>query len=42
MLVAGTVRKPVTPATPAVEALLAHLDGFPGAPRHFGRDDNGR
>jgi hypothetical protein len=36
------VRKPVTPATPAVEALLAHLDGFPGAPRHFGRDDRGR
>jgi Ser/Thr protein kinase RdoA (MazF antagonist) len=42
VLVGDTVRKPVTPATPAVEALLAHLDGFPGAPRHFGRDDQGR
>jgi hypothetical protein len=40
--VGDTVRKPVTPATPAVEALLAHLDGFPGAPRHLGRDDQGR
>lgn len=40
--VGDTVRKPVTPATPAVEALLAHLDRFPGAPRHFGRDDQGR
>jgi Ser/Thr protein kinase RdoA (MazF antagonist) len=42
VLVDGTVRKPVTAATPAVEALLAHLDGFPGAPRHLGRDDRGR
>jgi Ser/Thr protein kinase RdoA (MazF antagonist) len=42
VLVGDTVRKPVTPATPAVEALLAHLDGFGGAPRHFGRDDKGR
>ncbi|TDV48943.1 phosphotransferase [Actinophytocola oryzae] len=40
--VGDTVRKPVTPATPAVEALLNHLDGFPGAPRHLGRDDQGR
>jgi Ser/Thr protein kinase RdoA (MazF antagonist) len=40
--VGDTVRKPVTPATPAVEALLRHLDGFPGAPRHLGRDDQGR
>jgi Ser/Thr protein kinase RdoA (MazF antagonist) len=40
--IGGTVRKPVTPATPAVEALLAHLDGFPGAPRHLGRDDRNR
>jgi phosphotransferase family enzyme len=40
--VGDTVRKPVTPATPAVEALLLHLDGFPGAPRHLGRDDQGR
>ena len=42
MLVDGTVRKPVTRATPAVEALLAHLDDFPGAPRHLGRDDQSR
>jgi Ser/Thr protein kinase RdoA (MazF antagonist) len=40
--IGDTVRKPVTPATPAVEALLAHLDGFPGAPRHLGRDDQNR
>jgi Ser/Thr protein kinase RdoA (MazF antagonist) len=40
--VGDTVRKPVTPATPAVEALLAHLDGWAGAPRHLGRDDQGR
>lgn len=40
--IGDTVRKPVTKATPAVEALLGHLDGFPGAPRHFGRDDQGR
>jgi Ser/Thr protein kinase RdoA (MazF antagonist) len=40
--VGDTVRKPVTPTTPSVEALLAHLDGFPGAPRHFGRDEQGR
>jgi hypothetical protein len=39
-----TVRKPVTPATPAVEALLAYLSevGFDGAPRHHGRDEQGR
>lgn len=42
VLVGDTVRKPVTPATPAIEAVMAHLDGFPGAPRHFGRDDQGR
>jgi phosphotransferase family enzyme len=40
--VGDTVRKPVTPATGAVEALLAHLDGFAGAPRHLGRDERGR
>ncbi|MFL6121507.1 phosphotransferase enzyme family protein [Actinophytocola sp.] len=40
--VGDTVRKPVTPATPAVEALLDHLAGFPGAPRHLGRDEQGR
>ncbi len=42
MLVDGTVRKPVTRATPAVEALLSHLADFPGAPRHLGRDDQNR
>jgi Phosphotransferase enzyme family len=40
--IGDTVRKPVTPTTPAVEALLAHLDNFPGAPRHLGRDDQNR
>lgn len=39
-----TVRKPVTPATPAVEAVLRHLEraGFTGAPRFLGRDEQGR
>jgi len=42
--VGATVRKPATQATPAVEALLAHLEaaGFDGAPRTLGRDDRGR
>ncbi|WP_198950208.1 phosphotransferase [Kineosporia sp. A_224] len=42
--VGDTVRKPVTAATPAVEALLRHLDaaGFDGAPRWVGRDASGR
>jgi Ser/Thr protein kinase RdoA (MazF antagonist) len=42
--VGDTVRKPVTPATPAVEALLTHLEtqGFAGAPRTLGRDERGR
>ena len=42
--VGATVRKPGTPATPAVEALLTHLGerGFPGAPRTLGRDERGR
>lgn len=40
--VGDTVRKPVTQATPAVEALLDHLKDFPGTPRHLGRDDRGR
>jgi len=40
--VGDTVRKPATAATPAVEALLRHLDGFAGAPRTFGRDERGR
>lgn len=39
-----TVRKPVTSATPAVEALLGHLTavGFAGAPRTLGVDGQGR
>jgi Ser/Thr protein kinase RdoA (MazF antagonist) len=42
--VGDTVRKPVTPATPAVTALLRHLNevGFTGAPRVYGLDDVGR
>lgn len=44
MRVGDTVRKPATPATPAVEALLEHLNtvGFRGAPRTLGRDEHGR
>lgn len=39
-----TVRKPVTAATPSVEAVLGHLErvGFTGAPRALGRDRQGR
>lgn len=42
--VGSTVRKPVTPATPAVQAVLRHLEqvGFTGAPRALGRDEQGR
>lgn len=41
--VGGTVRKPGTGATAAVEALLEHLAaGFAGAPRTLGRDERGR
>src|SRR5690349_7364400 len=42
--VGTTVRKPVTAATPGVEAVLDHLHqrGFEGAPRALGRDDKGR
>jgi hypothetical protein len=42
--VGDTVRKPVRSATPAVEALLVHLEqaGFDGAPRSLGRDAAGR
>lgn len=42
--IGGTVRKPATAATPAVEALLGHLAalGFEGAPRTLGRDERGR
>ncbi|SEG97368.1 Phosphotransferase enzyme family protein [Nonomuraea solani] len=39
-----TVRRPVGPWTPAVHALLRHLEaaGFTGAPRCHGIDDQGR
>jgi len=39
-----TVRRPVGPQTPAVAALLRHLErvGFEGAPRHLGYDERGR
>ena len=42
--VGNTVRRPAGPWTPAVQALLAHLDavGFRGAPRPMGIDDRGR
>ncbi len=40
----ATVRKPATAATPAVQALLAHLHavGCKAAPRSFGLDERGR
>jgi Phosphotransferase enzyme family len=43
-IVGDTVRKPVGPWTPAVHALLSHLEnvGFDGAPRVLGFDDCGR
>ncbi|WOX16456.1 aminoglycoside phosphotransferase family protein [Streptomyces sp. N50] len=42
--VGDTVRRPVTQASPFVTRLLRHLEqrGFPGAPRHLGRDEAGR
>ncbi len=42
--VGATVRKPAGPQTPAVEALLAHLNvvGLPMVPRTLGRDESGR
>lgn len=42
--VGDTVRRTAGPWTPAVHALLAHLDavGFAGAPRPLGLDDQGR
>ncbi|NRQ40829.1 phosphotransferase [Nonomuraea sp. NN258] len=42
--VGDTVRRPVKPATPAVHALLRHLEaaGFSGAPRVVGVDGLGR
>ena len=43
VLVDGTVRRPVGPWTPAVHALLRHLDGrVPGVPRVLGHDERGR
>ena len=35
----GTVRRPAGPGTPFVRALLAHLEPWPGAPRHLGLED---
>jgi hypothetical protein len=42
--IGSTVRKPSTAATPAVQALLAHLHsvGFVGAPQGLGFDEHGR
>ena len=42
--IGDTVRKPVGAWTPAVHALLNHLEnvGFDGAPRVLGIDDSGR
>ena len=42
--IGATVRKPVTPASTNVEALLTHLQkqGFAASPRQLGRDEQGR
>ena len=42
--VGETVRRPTGPWTPAVHALLDHLEakGFPGSPRARGLDEQGR
>jgi hypothetical protein len=42
--IGDTVRRPVRPWTPAVHAVLRHLEGvgFAGAPRVLGVDDRGR
>jgi hypothetical protein len=42
--VGNTVRREARPSTPAVQALLRHLEcaGFDGAPRTLGLDDRGR
>ncbi|WP_204056868.1 phosphotransferase [Microbispora corallina] len=42
--VGGTVRRPARPSSPAVHALLRHLEaaGFEGAPRALGTDHLGR
>ena len=44
VLSGGTVRRPAGPWTPAVHALLRHLEtrGFAGAPRVLGMDEQGR
>ena len=44
MRVGDTVRRPQSPRSPAVHALLRHLErvGFEGAPRYLGQDDQGR
>lgn len=44
VLVNGTVRRPTGPWTPAVHALLCHLEarGMPGVPRVLGIDEQGR
>ncbi|WP_169987524.1 phosphotransferase [Microbispora sp. H10836] len=42
--VGATVRRPMRPSSPAVHALLRHLEavGFDGAPRFLGTDERGR
>lgn len=42
--VGSTVRRPASPASPAVHAFLGHLEdvGYSGAPRSLGFDDQGR
>ncbi|HEY3560332.1 MAG TPA: phosphotransferase [Kribbella sp.] len=40
--IGSTVRKPALAHTAGVEAVLAHLTGFEGAPQTLGRDDQGR
>ncbi|MFC4590877.1 phosphotransferase [Sphaerisporangium corydalis] len=44
MRVGDTVRRPMRPSSPAVHALLSHLEavGFDGAPRVLGVDERGR
>lgn len=42
--IGDTVRRPTKPSSPAVRALLLHLEavGFDGAPRYLGTDERGR
>jgi Phosphotransferase enzyme family len=42
--VGDTVRRPRTPSSPGISALLTHLEreGFDGAPRYLGDDEQGR